>query len=185
MAGAHKPVQAKRVTAANTRPKVDALDPKAAKRAFRAIERDDAGALQELLAAGLSPDVTFDPSEKYGAQSALCFALNRSKLACARALLAANARVDLVEPRGGTPLHYVSDSVILEQLIASGADVNARNAKGQTPLHMACDISSTRIAQLLLAHGADATAVNARGETPHDLASDPALHALLERMGSR
>jgi len=65
------------------------------KRAFALIDKDDDKGLKALLATGLSPDASFDPSAKYGAQSALCFALNRDKLARLR-----NGELEIM---GGAP----------------------------------------------------------------------------------
>ena len=88
--------------------------------------------------------------------------------ACIAAGADPGAPVDMYR---GTPLHHaaraVSDSILINLLLAGGADVNARDRRGRTPIHEAARANpNPGVIAALLAAGADVNARDLRGATP-------------------
>ena len=88
--------------------------------------------------------------------------------ACIAAGADPGAPVDMYR---GTPLHHaaraVSDTILINLLLAGGADVKARDRRGRTPLHEAARANpNPGVITALLAAGADVNARDLRGTTP-------------------
>lgn len=75
-----------------------------------------------------------------------------------------------------TPLHWATDSDVIDTLILSGANVNAQNNRGITPLHWA---ATPEIATVLIRNGANVNATNDRGATPLHWTEDPEIAQIL------
>jgi len=132
---------------------------------FRAVNIDNVGVVNQLLARGFDPNAANDQG-----QVALYLALRDEAPRVAAALLAhPQIKVDLANASGETPLMIAALKGNLQwtqRLLERGAQVNR---EGWTPLHYAAsssEIESTAVAVLLLDRGA---AINARapnGNTP-------------------
>ena len=95
-------------------------------------------------------------------------AMEGQDAAAVRALLAAGAEVNAMQPDGTTALHwaaYHNDTPTAELLVQEGADVNARNRYGTSPLSLACTNGNGRLVKLLLDAGAEPNAALDGGET--------------------
>ncbi|MEN9316566.1 MAG: Ankyrin repeat [Pseudomonadota bacterium] len=159
---------------------------------FRAIGRDDIGAIEMLLLRGLSPNVS-DPARG----PALVHAAREGSIAAVRALLispatqidapnaegetalmvaagAGNleivkllvARKAQVNRTGWTPLHYAAGNghrEVVEYLLEQSAYIDAASENGTTPLMLAARQMKITVARLLVAEGADPTLRNQAG----------------------
>lgn len=90
-------------------------------------------------------------------------------------LIAAGARVDVVDDNGWTPLHFAAQSQsapIAEALLAAGAPVDPPDSYGNTPLSTAVFNSrgDGELIALLRRHGSDPTHTNFHGVSPVSLA---------------
>jgi len=151
---------------------------------FRAIELDNAGAIEDFLQQGFDPNTRSErgqvalyvalqaesprvarllwshPALEVDAvngvgETPLMMAALRSRMDGVRALLERGAAVNRT---GWTPLHYAAtggDAEILRLLLARGAVVDARAPNGNTPLMMAIRYGSEAAVDALLAAGAD------------------------------
>ena len=76
-----------------------------------------------------------------------------------------------VDSYRGTPLHHaaraVTNTILINHLLAGGTDVNVRDRRGRTPLHEAARTNpNPGVIAALLAAGADVNARDLRGTTP-------------------
>ena len=76
-----------------------------------------------------------------------------------------------VDSYRGTPLHHaaraVTNTILIDHLLAGGTDVNVRDRRGRTPLHEAARANpNPGVIAALLAAGADVNARDLRGTTP-------------------
>jgi ankyrin repeat protein len=129
---------------------------------FRAIIRDNAGAVQALLQRG------FDPNTPYqDGHDGLYIALREDALKSARVLIAwPKTNVDMRSPDDETPLMMAAlhgDTAIAKALVDRGADVNK---PGWAPLHYAATHGHVDIMRLLLDHDAYIDAESPNGTTP-------------------
>ena len=90
-------------------------------------------------------------------------------------LIAAGARVDVVDDNGWTPLHFAAQSQsapIAEALLAAGAPVDPPDSYGNTPLSTAVFNSRGKgeLIELLRRNGADPVRENLHGISPLKLA---------------
>lgn len=134
---------------------------------FRAIGRDDTGAIETLLLRGISPNVV-DPS--FG--PALVHAAREGSVSAVRALLISPAtEVDARNAEGETALMVAAGSGNLELvklLVARKAQVNRA---GWTPLHYAAGNGHQAVVEYLLEHSAYIDAASENGTTPLMLAA--------------
>lgn len=129
---------------------------------FRAVKRDDAAVVLELLQRGFDPN-TVDPEGRGG----LFLALQEPSLKAAEALMRhPQLDVNRLNPVGESPLMMAALKGQLgwcQRLIGRGADINKT---GWTPLHYAATGGHTEIIELLLEHHAFIDAGSPNGTTP-------------------
>ena len=131
---------------------------------FDAVEAGDAGAVERLLADGVSVQTA-----EIDGTTALHWAAHHDRLQIAGLLLDAGAAVDATNRYGVTPLALASvngSTPMIARLLEAGADPNLPNPEGETPLMAAARTGNAGAIETLLAHGADVDAVEAwRGQT--------------------
>ncbi|MEO7241296.1 MAG: ankyrin repeat domain-containing protein [Variovorax sp.] len=166
---------------------------------FRAIKREDAGEIRDLLKRGFDPNAR-DPS----GQPVLILAIREPSPKVVDALLASpRTDVNILNPKdesplmmaaikgqkdvvlrllqrdaavnkpGWTPLHYAASSgqvEIMKILLDRYAFIDAESPNGSTPLMMAAMYGSTDSVKLLLAEGADTAMRNVLGLSAFDFA---------------
>lgn len=168
---------------------------------FRAIKRDDAGVVRQLIARGFDPN-TPDPFGQLGlitaldepspkviqalvnspkiklnslnakGESPLMMAAIKGDAAAAEQMIKKGADVNKT---GWAPLHYAAsggDARLVKLLIDNHAYIDAESPNGTTPLMMASMYGSTQAVKLLLAEGADASIKNKLGATALKFAQD-------------
>ena len=169
---------------------------------FKALERDQADVMQELLKRGFdpnSPNPQGQPALIYamqrGAPKAVDLLVNwpRSNLSIKNPqnetplmLAAINNQLDLakvliargadVNQSGWTPLHYAASKGHVEMmrlLIEHHAYLDAESPNGTTPLMMAAHYGSPMATKLLLEEGADPRLKNKLGLSAWDFAHKP------------
>lgn len=124
------------------------------------------GVLSWLLNENLSTEVAHKGS------TPLMEAAAEGDLACARRLLAANAKLSAASAMGNTPLHWAAIGgrpSMCKLLAAHGADLNKQNSDRHTPLHCAADRLRMNTITALHEAGANWDAVDAHGRTPLDV----------------
>jgi len=128
------------------------------------------GAVKELLAAGVDPDVT----DRYGF-TALMMASLWSRATVAKFLLGIGASTETREYFFGcTALTFAclsGTAEVVELLLKSGAEVNATDRMGRTPLMAASSVGNFEAVKLLLKAGAHVQAEDKFGVTAPDLAA--------------
>lgn len=135
---------------------------------YRAIGRDDAAGVLELLAR---PDISALAAANVK-RVWLLHAVDRERPAALRALLAADIADGWHDPNNCTLLHHVCSSgsltcVQVALCFPAAGNVDSRGSDcGSTPLHFACVRSSHLVVELLIKHGANVNAQNDHGETP-------------------
>jgi ankyrin repeat protein len=151
---------------------------------FRAVNVDNAPAVQNLLAQGFDPNT---PSEL--GQGALFLALRDGSPKVAAVLLAdPRTAIDTANASGETPLMMAAlrgNSDWNERLLARGAQLNR---SGWTALHYAATGPSTAVVALLLSRGAALEAPSPNGTTPLMMAArygpEDSVNLLLARGAS-
>lgn len=166
---------------------------------FRAIQQDDARAVQALLQRGFDPN-TRDPQGLHGLylalrepspkvartlidwpqtevearsaqdESPLMMAALKGHLELARRLIERGA--DVNKP-GWAPLHYAATHghlELMQLLLDEHAYIDAESPNGSTPLMMAALYGTPQAVQLLLEAGADPLLKNQQGLTAIDFA---------------
>mmetsp|Transcript_49350 Transcript_49350/g.154783 ORF Transcript_49350/g.154783 Transcript_49350/m.154783 type:complete len:571 (-) Transcript_49350:680-2392(-) len=104
---------------------------------MRAAEDNDIQSLENLIKKGI--DVNFKSSELYGS-SPLHYASIRGSVEAARLLLAAGAKVNIVNSQKESPLHWACEGgkkEMVELLVEQGGDCKLRSNFGETPLDFA------------------------------------------------
>ena len=166
---------------------------------FKAIQQDDAKAVQVLLQRGFDPN-TLDPQARHGLimavaepslkvaevliqakginvnflnsadESALMYAALKGHLALAKSLISKDADVNKT---GWTPLHYAATNghvEIMQLLLDNHAFVDAESPNGSTPLMMAAQYGTAQAVKLLLDEGSEPLHKNEQGLTAMDFA---------------
>lgn len=114
-----------------------------------------------------------EPFEKENLEQPLLLAVERGYFEIFRILLDSGAKLNGVDGKGNTALHYAAREIqftrsrqFLEALISLRSNIEARNVDGETPLHVASRRGSVETVKFLLDNGADIEARDNRGETP-------------------
>ena len=98
--------------------------------------------------------------------AALHYAANSGNVELAKALLDLGADINMLNKRGGTPLHMVKDDAVASVLLQRQADVHALEEGGWTPLHSAAFRGAGDVIRVLVDGGADANARDKYGNAP-------------------
>ena len=170
---------------------------------FKAVNFNDALVVQGLLARGFDPNSrdekgqaplylamrqgSFKVAEvllthpevrqdllNAAGESAMMMAALKGHLDWVKRLLDRGARIEGLEPRAWTALHYAAtgpEPQTVQVLLARGAMVDARSPNGTTPLMMAARYGTDPSVDLLLQKGADAKLKNDAALTAADFAS--------------
>ena len=170
---------------------------------FKAVNFNDALVVQGLLARGFDPNSrdekgqaplylamrqgSFKVAEvllthpevrqdllNAAGESAMMMAALKGHLDWVKHLLDRGARIEGLEPRAWTALHYAAtgpEPQTVQVLLARGAMVDARSPNGTTPLMMAARYGTDPSVDLLLQKGADAKLKNDAALTAADFAS--------------
>lgn len=129
---------------------------------FRAVNVDDLGTVQQLLARGFDPN---SPNEK--GQVALFLAAREGSEKVAAALLAhPGIAIDRANATDETPLMMAAlrgQLMLAERLLERGASLNR---PGWTPLHYAATGPEPKVVAMLLDRGADVEAKSPNRTTP-------------------
>lgn len=129
---------------------------------FTAVQRDDAGTVQSLLARGFDAN-TVDPNGLHG----LYLALREPSLKVAQVLVDwPKTDVNVLNPKGESALMMAAlrgQQGMAEKLIKRGADVNKT---GWAPLHYAASNGHLALMALLLENSAYIDAESPNGTTP-------------------
>lgn len=161
----------------NKKQKVE--QPQYVKDLISAIMQNDAVKLQSLLKTAIKVH-QFDlnkPIDDFGT-TLLHVAAIHGKTTAVETLLANNAKVDVKDIDGNTPLHRAAagrhgdyiDTVI--ELLNNDANVNAQNNLGDTPIHIASTKASIDMIETLLEEdNIDLSVVNKQGETADQVAA--------------
>ena len=139
---------------------------------FAAIDRGDALAVEELLEAGVTPNVRAP-----NGLTPLQTAAKTGQDAVAVVLLAHGAQMNLVtdDAQRETAMHLAVDSYrpeaekLTTALIDADADIDAFNAKGQTPLMKALDRENLPLALHFLSKGAKLDYADDTGNTARSI----------------
>lgn len=181
---------------------------------FVAVQRDNPGQLQALLARGFDPN-TIDHGGRSGfaaalradsikvalvlvahpgfdvnalnaaGESPLMLAAIKGDVALSRRLLERGARLD---PAGWTPLHYAASgpsTELVALLLDRGAMIDAASPNGSTPLMLAARYGAIDSAELLLARGADPRRRNQRDLAAADFAAEAGRDTLAQTLRQR
>lgn len=142
----------------------------AVRRAFKAAETEDIGALYRFLTDGGNPDAKNDEG-----LTLLQFAASKSSYLSATLLLEGGASPNLT---GGehnyTALHHAAtrdNAEMIALLVQHAANPDLKDKYGQTPLHVAAWEGNLRAASALTTAGADVFAKDKQGDTAFGLAA--------------
>jgi hypothetical protein len=122
-------------------------------------------------------------------ETALHFASRLGKVQNVALLLKYEAKVDVKDNDGNTPLHAACIGVaqaegVAGMLVDAGADVDARDNLQNTPLAKAASYGAEPVAKLLVSKGADVNAADLYGATPLHKAKSLAMAKLLLKAGA-
>ncbi|MGB6449563.1 MAG: ankyrin repeat domain-containing protein [Steroidobacteraceae bacterium] len=131
---------------------------------IEAVRADDASAASALLEHHADVNARMPDGT-----TALHWAAHDGDLNLVRRLIAAGAKVRVVNDYGSTPMAEAAqygDVRIIRALLDAGADVESPNAEGQTALMTVARSNHVDVAQLLIARGANVNARESwRGQT--------------------
>ncbi len=132
---------------------------------FEAVEAEEFDRVQELLAAGFSPNLTNRFGDTPLILAADLYFENDGEII--EKLLKAGADPSQANRFGVTPLMYavLHDSQTVEMLVNAGANVNAADDNGRTALMYAAFEGKFDDVQTLIRAGADVNARDAEGKT--------------------
>lgn len=138
---------------------------------MNAVNRNDLLAVQQLIAEGADVNEHDAGSDNYP----IIIAAWKGYTAITQLLLAAGARVDVLDGGGATALHataYAGRPDDAKLLIDAGIDVNARGpANGYTALHDAIWQNNIQVARYIIEAEPDFSIRNHDGETALEMAT--------------
>ena len=168
--------------------------------ALRAIERNDAAALEKLVAAGFDTDRALTDL----GEPAIVVATRMRRTACVAALARSGARMDAVDGgrrsamdvfmtgKGGVELGRPLE--VLEALLQGGANPNRPNVFGVPPLIRATEAGDAEVFALLRRYGADINVrkscqradpnCTGKGDSVLHVVRDPKLAAIAIEQGA-
>ena len=149
-------------------PELDEATIAFAGRMFGAARGGDADQLEDVLCAGLPPNLRNDKGD-----TLLMLAAYHGHEAAVAVLLRHGADPSVVNDRGQTPLAaaaFKGSLPVARLLLEHGAAVDGVGADGRTALMVAAMFNRTEMLEMLLAHGADAGRQDAGGRTALDAA---------------
>lgn len=165
----------------------------------RAIDRGDEARVIEALSGGADPNSRFpfiEDSEHAEIRaergvSMLHVAAHKGLTSIMDRLLGADAKPNVRDERGATPLHWATSRCV-NVLVQYGADLNARDDVGMAPLHYSIfrlqdkkrktGGESKEMMETLLAAGADVNCRSDNGFTPLHLVSLLGINTRLETL---
>lgn len=180
---------------------------------FIALNRDDSGAVERLLARGFDPN-TMDDKGRTGltfallndamrsaevlmaskatdlnrlnaaGESPLMIAALRGNLELCKRLVARGAQVN---HDGWSALHYAASGpnvAVIDFLLQQGANLEGRSPNGTTPLMMAAGYGSEQAVDRLLAARAEIRATNEQGLSAVDFARRSGREALTKKLAA-
>jgi hypothetical protein len=122
-------------------------------------------------------------------ETAMHFAARLGKVKNVELLLKYNAKLDVKDNDGNTPLHaacigQAQADAVAALLIEAGADVDARDNLQNTPLAKAAGYGAISVAKLLIEKGADVNAADLYGATPLHKAKSLDMAKILLKAGA-
>jgi hypothetical protein len=152
-----------------------------AARLMRAVDADDGDAIQRMVAEDRADPNAYDSMND---TTPLLDAAGGGRLTAIRALMAADAFVDMTNGGGWTPLMYAAISgrtAAVDLLISYAASLDRVNGFGDTALHVASCFGRLEAVQSLLKAGATPDLPNERGKRPVDVVREPPVADVLAR----
>jgi len=123
---------------------------------IKAIREGDAEQVQSMLS--LPSPALLAAKDRDTGETALHIVTTQRNLTWLKFLLSKDARLDLQDKEGNTPLGLAAQLGWTEgaaQMLADQANVNAANRRGETPLILAVQKRDLAMVRLLMSHGAD------------------------------
>jgi uncharacterized protein len=121
----------------------------------------NANKLKVLLAKNINPNTRFRRN------TLLHWAVQEGKLSTCRLLMSYNAKLEIKNELGETPIfNAIEHPAVLSLMIKNGAKVNVYRIGKDTPLHLACAFGYKKTVEILLKNGADTWAKDGNNRTP-------------------
>ncbi|MFC1745573.1 ankyrin repeat domain-containing protein [Candidatus Riflebacteria bacterium] len=131
-----------------------------------------------------------DPEKDLGFPIHLAIMFKKENIV--RFLVENNAKIDLADVRGDTPLHrlvfFFNNHKIVKFFLTKGAKINIKNKNGQTPLHIAVLEKKDKIIETLVKNRGNPFMFDNKGKTAIDYAREKQMHKVvnyLNRYGKR
>lgn len=137
---------------------------------YHSICDDDCVELQRLIDRGADVNQIFEDYANISTKSILHIACEKGKLDCVKILLENNAKVNIRDKWGMTPIRYCLSTdydEIADVLMRKDPDTaDSQDKYGQSVLHAAAEEGSEKFMRLLLRMGADPNITTDFGVTP-------------------
>ncbi len=141
----------------------EASDAEGSKPLHVAIDKDHAGIMKVLLAAGADIE-----SKNNWGRTPLHQAIISNRRDCLDILLTNNADINVVDARGMSPLHWAAKTGhldVIDKLLAKGADRYGFDLDGNQPMHQAAWVGRVLAVETLLHERDDLKTRTKQGET--------------------
>jgi ankyrin repeat protein len=140
-----------------------------------AVVRGDSQRIAALASRGADVNAQIRSDEPFSSEwgaTPLHLAARDGRPEIVETLIKAGAKVEAVDDRGATPMHWAAAHPGIAVALAShGANVNAADRAGRTPLHWAANLGKAESVQTLIGQGASVNVQDLAGETPLHLAA--------------